>query len=46
MYQLSMSQTVGEGPGGPTPSPVGHGTASCGLLVLPQENFPVLTSTT
>ena len=37
---------VSEGPGGtsaPTPSPVRHGTASCGLLVLPQEDLPVLT---
>ena len=30
----------------PTPSPVGHGTASCGLLVLLQENFPALTPNT
>ena len=25
----------------PTPSPVGHGTTSCKLLVLPQEDVPV-----
>ena len=30
----------------PTPSPVGHGTASCGLLVLPQEELPALTPST
>ena len=28
---------------GTTPSPVRHGTASCGLLVLPQEGIPALT---
>ena len=28
----------------PTPSPVRHGTASCGLLVLPQKDLPALTS--
>ena len=42
-YQLSMYHTTGEGPGGllvPTPSPVGHGTASCRLLVL---DLPVVT---
>ena len=25
---------------------VGHGTASCGLLVLPQKDFPALTHST
>ena len=33
---------VSEGPGGTsvlTPSPVRHGTASCTLLVLPQEDL-------
>ena len=30
--QLSMSHTAGEGLRMPTPSLVGHGTASCGLL--------------
>ena len=30
----------------PTPSLVRHGAASCGLLVLPQEDFPALTSST
>ena len=30
----------------PTPSPVGHGTTSCRLLVLPQGDLPVLTPST
>ena len=37
---------VSEGPGGTlvlTPSPVRHGAASCTLLVLSQEDLPVLT---
>jgi len=28
------------------PLPVRHGTASCGLLVLPQEDLPALTQRT
>ena len=45
--QLSMSCIVGERPVGlqvPTPSPVRHGTAFCGLLF--QQDFLVLTSST
>ena len=45
MPKLSMSHTEGEGSGGTlgaTPSPVGHGTASCTLLALPQEDFLAL----
>ena len=34
-FQLSMSHIAGEGPG------VWHGTASCGLLILLQENLLV-----
>jgi len=30
----------------PTPSPVRHGTASCRLLVLSQEDLPALTHST
>ena len=43
-----LTQRV-KGPGGtqvPTPSPVRHGTTSCGLLVLPQEDLPALTPST
>ena len=28
------------------PTPVRHGTASCELLVLPQEDFPAMTPST
>ena len=44
--QLSMSCIVGEDPdrtSGAHPSPVEHGSASCGLLFLPQEDLPALT---
>ena len=30
----------------PTPSPIRHGTTSCRLPILPQENFSTLTRTT
>ena len=35
--QQSMSHTANEGPGGTSGALVGHGTASCRLLVLSQE---------
>ena len=45
--QLSMSHIAVKGPTWvPTPSTVRHGTASCGLLVLPQEGIPALTHST
>ena len=40
--KLSMSRIVGEGPGWT----LGHPTASCGLLVLPQEDLAVPTLST
>ena len=49
-FQLSISHKAGEGlvgtSGAHTPSYVRHGTASCGSLVLPQEDMPALTSST
>ena len=43
MLKLSMSNTVGRGPGGISCAHILHGTASCGLLVLPQEDLLTLT---
>ena len=43
--QLSTSMSY-KGLQVPTPSPVGHDTTSCGLLVLPQEDLSVMTTST
>jgi len=45
LFRVSM---MGEGLGGrePTSSSVRHGTDSCGLLVLPQEDLPTLIQST
>ena len=41
-----MSDVMDEGTGGSTPSSVRHGTASCELLVVPQEGLPTHQSGT
>ena len=44
--QQSMSHTMGEGSGRTFSTPMRHDTAPYRLLVLPQEDFPVMTHST